>query len=138
VEAFVGAEERAPISLRIEPDSPACVVGDSALGELFLTGLCAAHLRPVLLRPLPAVHILGLMPQPASEELLVELESSAETAAAIQLVNLRGELFTEWDVQLEEGVALRKFALASVPPGVYCLRLKAAGSVEQRLLVIQR
>ncbi|GBD06520.1 hypothetical protein HRbin21_00313 [bacterium HR21] len=138
VGAFVGAEERAPISLRIEPDSPDCVVGDSALGELFLTGLCAARLRPVLLRPLPAVHILRLMPQPASEELLVELESSAETAALIQLVNLRGELLAEWSVQLEEGVALRKFALASVPPGVYCLRLNAAGSREQRLLVIQR
>lgn len=138
VEAFVGTEERSAITLSITPDLPSCVTGDTAAGELLLTGICASRLRPVLLRPLPVVRILRLAPHPVSEELSVELESSAETVVTVQLVTLCGESLAEWEAQLEEGVALRKFVLTFVPPGIYCLRVKAASGTQQRLFVIQR
>lgn len=138
IRAFIGREQRYGLIAVTYPDSPTCFQGDSAAGELILTGVCAPQLRSIGLQPQAEVSLGQLWPQPASEFFLAELQSSAPTSVRAQLSTLHGDIVAQWSIPLPEGRVVRKFELTGLSAGVYCFCLQTPVSAQQRLLVIQR
>lgn len=76
-----------------------------------------------------------LYPNPTTDLLNVELESSKESAAFLQIVNVSGQSFSQKEVAIERGQTALKMEVQDLPRGVYFLKIETeSGVVVERFL----
>jgi len=74
-------------------------------------------------------------PNPTADLLNVELESSEESAAFLQIVNVSGQSFLQKEMTIEKGQTALKMEVQDLPRGVYFLKIETeSGVVIERFL----
>jgi hypothetical protein len=97
---------------------------DSALAQSRVQlGNCAAAYRMVRLG-LPTVTSVEIRPMPVREHISVILETSADIAVSVDLIDLSGAVIVRWEkIDLKKGLSHCNFNCSMIADGTYRLRV---------------
>jgi hypothetical protein len=79
-----------------------------------------------------------LVPNPATEQVVLQYVSSASQSASIQLVDLTGRVVLEQKADVVEGTNNISLQIGQLQAGVYSVLLQSADGIGQKLLVVVR
>ena len=81
---------------------------------------------------------LGLFPNPASNQVGVELELTQPNLTRFDIYDMKGQLLSTDQVQLPSGAVKHQLDIANLPNGIYFVQVQSGASRVSQKLLIQR
>ncbi|MES2767001.1 MAG: choice-of-anchor D domain-containing protein [Bacteroidota bacterium] len=100
-------------------------------GLLKITG---AGSRRVI-QPNITMQIMAVYPNPARENVTLEVDAVENSSAVFEIYNMLGEKLSESSIQLLKGISTTQLNVATLPAGTYRVVLKAAGAITSTSLL---
>lgn len=104
-------------------------------GELTTTGVCALNLRAVELLP---ERVLLVRPNPASEEIEIEIRGGRDEAYKIEFITSSGMVVYETKGILKERKQIVKLRTEAITSGLYQVRAMMGGEVRTAEVVVMK